>query len=200
MTLHGGEKEEDVVVVIASTIPPEYETTTATTETATAYEENSANDYSQDLELTLFIASSSIIIMTLITIIVLVSCFILCNEGKDMTFAQRSLINSMSSSSALNLIASHGQYFAGQLSSMDHNFLENDSPEEELEEDKLEPEEDENADDTGDYMPPLLQGHRVTLEDYFPSPTRILHEIQMQVLEKQRLKQKSKDIETGKIL
>ena len=36
--------------------------------------------------------------------------------------------------------------------------------------------------------------------DYFPSPTRILHEIQMQVLEKQRLKQKSKDIETGKIL
>ena len=58
--------------------------------------------------LTLFIASSSIIIMTLITIIVLVSCFILCNEGKDMTFAQRSLINSMSSSSALNLIASHG--------------------------------------------------------------------------------------------
>merc|ERR1712008_97774 len=104
MTLHGGEKEEDVVVVIASTIPPEYETTTATTETATAYEENSANDYSQDLELTLFIASSSIIIMTLITIIVLVSCFILCNEGKDMTFAQRSLINSMSSSSALNLI------------------------------------------------------------------------------------------------
>merc|ERR1712129_548915 len=120
--------------------------------------------------------------------------------AKDMTFAQRSLINPMSSSSALNLIASHGQYFAGQLSSMDHNFLENDSPEEELEEDKLEPEEDENADDTGDCMPPLLQGHRVTLEDYFPSPTRILHEIQMQVLEKQRLKQKSKDIETGKIL
>ena len=36
--------------------------------------------------------------------------------------------------------------------------------------------------------------------DYFPSPTRILHEIQMQVLEKQRLKQNSKDIETGKIL
>ena len=36
--------------------------------------------------------------------------------------------------------------------------------------------------------------------DYFPSPTRILHEIQMQVLEKQRLKQKSKEIETGKIL
>ena len=36
--------------------------------------------------------------------------------------------------------------------------------------------------------------------DYFPSPTRILHEIQMQVLEKQRLKQKSKDIEAGKIL
>ena len=29
---------------------------------------------------------------------------------------------------------------------------------------KQEPEEDENADDTGDYMPPLLQGHRVTLE------------------------------------
>ena len=29
---------------------------------------------------------------------------------------------------------------------------------------KQEPEEDDNADDTGDYMPPLLQGHRVTLE------------------------------------
>ena len=32
---------------------------------------------------------------------------------------------------------------------------------------KQEPEEDENADDTGDYMPPLLQGHRVTLEGKF---------------------------------
>ena len=34
-------------------------------------------------------------------------------------------------------MASHGQYYAGQLNSMDHNFFENDSPEEELKEDML---------------------------------------------------------------
>ena len=47
MTLQGEvDTAKDVVVVIASTIPPGfYETTTQTTETATAYEENSANDY-----------------------------------------------------------------------------------------------------------------------------------------------------------
>ena len=48
MTLQGevDTEQQDVVVVIASTIPPGFlETTTQTTETATAYEENSANDY-----------------------------------------------------------------------------------------------------------------------------------------------------------
>ena len=53
--------------------------------------------------LTLFIASSSFIILTLITIIGAVSCFILCNEDKDFSRTQRSFIQSMSSSSNLNL-------------------------------------------------------------------------------------------------
>ena len=75
--------------------------------------------------LTLFIASSSFIILTLISIISFVSCFILCNEGKDMNVAQRSLIHSMSSSSALNLMAAtatHNQL--NQINSLDHNYYE----------------------------------------------------------------------------
>ena len=53
--------------------------------------------------LTLFIASSSFIILTLITIIGAVSCFILCNEDRDFSQTQKSFIQSMSSSSNLNL-------------------------------------------------------------------------------------------------
>ena len=73
----------------------------------------------------MFIASSSFIILTLISIISFVSCFILCNEGKDMNVAQRSLIHSMSSSSALNLMAAtatHNQL--NQINSLDHNYYE----------------------------------------------------------------------------
>ena len=55
-----------------------------------------------DCRLTLFIASSSFIILTLITIIGAVSCFILCNEEKELR-TQKSFIQSMSSSSNLNL-------------------------------------------------------------------------------------------------
>ena len=44
MTLQG-DKDEDVVVVMASTIPPGYEITTTPETTATAYEENTLNDY-----------------------------------------------------------------------------------------------------------------------------------------------------------
>lgn len=38
---------------------------------------------SEDIRLTLFIASSSFIILTLITIIGVVSCVILCNDNND---------------------------------------------------------------------------------------------------------------------
>ena len=40
---------------------------------------------SEDIRLTLFIASSSFIILTLITIIGVVSCVILCNDNNDTT-------------------------------------------------------------------------------------------------------------------
>ena len=53
MTLEGGggEKDDHVVVVEASAIPPGYEisTTLVTTETAKAFEENSANDYRSEI-------------------------------------------------------------------------------------------------------------------------------------------------------
>ena len=42
-------------------------------------------DSSEDIRLTLFIASSSFIIMTLITIIGVVSCVILCNDNDGVT-------------------------------------------------------------------------------------------------------------------
>ena len=74
--------------------------------------------------LTLFIASSSFIILTLISIISFVSCFILCNEGKDMNVAQRSLIHSMSSSSALNLMAATATHNQLNQINLDHNYFE----------------------------------------------------------------------------
>jgi|FrelakmetLWP11LW_1041352.scaffolds.fasta_scaffold97620_1 hypothetical protein len=47
---------------------------------------NSDSDVSsEDIRLTLFIASSSFIIMTLITIIGVVSCVILCNDNDGVT-------------------------------------------------------------------------------------------------------------------
>jgi hypothetical protein len=43
----------------------------------------SSDSESEDIRLTLFIASSSFIILTLITIIGVVSCVILCNDNND---------------------------------------------------------------------------------------------------------------------
>lgn len=53
------------------------------TETAPMnYAESTGN--AEDIRLTLFIASSSVIILTLITVIAVVSCFILCNGDRVM--------------------------------------------------------------------------------------------------------------------
>lgn len=67
---------------------------------------------------------------------------------------------------------------------MFHNSL----PPQFLDKDPLtydEEQDEEDADDTGDYGGPgqALPVYRVTLEDYFPSPTRILHEIQKELIE-----------------
>lgn len=93
----------------------------------------------------------------MITVIGAVSCFILCNEGKEINRTQKTLIQSLSSTSALNnLINTNPDGF------IDREKLKAIGEDPEMDDDDQDDQNgQDDAEETGDYGG---LGYRVTLE------------------------------------